>query len=258
MANAKLHIICGNCGCNDNFEYRHVEHFTGPDDQAKQMVTELACQNCSTLHVLNNNAKNRNPVHRITPIGVNGYHADCTNLSGDLTFANVEQRNKALALMVKNQLLRINEHGEYWWTNRNGDDLGLAIVNDELELEIPDTLYAGFDSIQAQVLDLSAGGNFTRVSTEDVDTLGVAQFDTEKSVFAWLDGKTLFTNKGSELITLCLEACPDTDIDKVSAALCECQDDFEHEYPEDSYSETLWSALDSARDGAIQRLKADS
>ena len=76
MANAKLHMICGNCGCNDSFEYRHVEVFTGPDDEAQHMVTELVCKNCSTLHFLDSNAKNQNPVHTISPIGNNSHHEE--------------------------------------------------------------------------------------------------------------------------------------------------------------------------------------
>lgn len=39
---AKLHIICGNCGCNDCFEYKHSEDLVGQNDESKQWKTDLA------------------------------------------------------------------------------------------------------------------------------------------------------------------------------------------------------------------------
>lgn len=257
MAKAKLHIICGNCGCNDNFEYRHVNDFTGPDDATMQQKTQLACKNCSTLHVLDNNAQNLNPVTPVAPVNPLGYQATYTNLNGDLKFASLEQRNKALALMVDNHHLSINEHGEYWWTNKQGDNLGLAIVSDnELELEIPDTLYEDFDNIQSQVLALCAGGEFSRISTEDTNEMGIANTETEKSVFVWFNGDTYFTNSGTDLITLCRKADPDCDIDLASSALCESNEEFEYHYPDADYTAVLWSALDNAREAALDNLKA--
>lgn len=256
MANAKLHIICGNCGCNDSFEYQHVNDFTGPDDAATQQKTQLVCKNCSTLHTLDHNAHNLNPVTPETPVNDLHCRATYTNLNGDLKFATLEQRNKALALMVDNRHLSINEHGEYWWTNKQGDNLGLAIVNDELDLEIPDTLYEDFDNIQSQVLALCAGGEFSRISTEDTNELGIANSETEKSLFVWCNGDTYFTNSGTDLITLCRQAAPDCDIDLASSALCESSEDFENDYPDADYPDVLWSALDKAREAAINNLKA--
>lgn len=58
MVNAKLHIICGNCGCKDMFEYEI-------DDEAKDFGdheepgTFIICKNCSTIHSLDDNAKYR-------------------------------------------------------------------------------------------------------------------------------------------------------------------------------------------------------
>lgn len=46
MANSKLHIICGNCGCNDEFTYR-----ISYDD------VFIYCNNCSTLHLLRKTVK---------------------------------------------------------------------------------------------------------------------------------------------------------------------------------------------------------
>lgn len=51
MARAKLHLICGNCGCNDMWEY-HI-HPTGRDINGVICpAVFLKCCNCSTLHDL--------------------------------------------------------------------------------------------------------------------------------------------------------------------------------------------------------------
>ncbi len=60
MVMARLHMICGNCGCNDEFEYLHDKNFVGPDDAQKQWQTTVICRNCATLHTLDDNAKNKN------------------------------------------------------------------------------------------------------------------------------------------------------------------------------------------------------
>ena len=41
MVKAKLHCICGNCGCNDMWEY-----------QIKHNECYLICNNCGTVHTL--------------------------------------------------------------------------------------------------------------------------------------------------------------------------------------------------------------
>lgn len=54
MVNARLHTICGNCGCSDMFELsidRDVEHYTKSGDY-KMDVAHLSCRNCGTLHKL--------------------------------------------------------------------------------------------------------------------------------------------------------------------------------------------------------------
>lgn len=57
MARARLHLICGNCGCNDEWEWGHVSEDV---DEGEIIVTEdvhLLCRNCTTLHSLSDNAR---------------------------------------------------------------------------------------------------------------------------------------------------------------------------------------------------------
>ena len=59
MVMARLHLICGNCGCNDEWEWNHVQEEV---DEGEIMVAEdvsIWCRNCITLHSLNSNAKIR-------------------------------------------------------------------------------------------------------------------------------------------------------------------------------------------------------
>ena len=58
MAHAKLHIICGNCGCNHMFEYHISIEINDITDEEEQCVY-LSCNNCNTLHALEDNAKLR-------------------------------------------------------------------------------------------------------------------------------------------------------------------------------------------------------
>ena len=48
---ARLHIICGNCGCNDMWEWEYQEKMLDQNE-----TVYISCGNCSTLHDLNNNA----------------------------------------------------------------------------------------------------------------------------------------------------------------------------------------------------------
>lgn len=61
MANAKLHMICGNCGCNDQFDYEiDPQGRDVSDDEPKfKPAVWVFCRNCSTLHDLAKNAKER-------------------------------------------------------------------------------------------------------------------------------------------------------------------------------------------------------
>ena len=53
MATAKLHLICGNCGCDNQWSWQHhpenENHETGED-------VYLICNNCSTIHQLSQKA----------------------------------------------------------------------------------------------------------------------------------------------------------------------------------------------------------
>lgn len=50
MVTANLHMICGNCGCSDEFSHSsYVEN-------GKPCVN-ITCNNCSTMHDLNSNSK---------------------------------------------------------------------------------------------------------------------------------------------------------------------------------------------------------
>ena len=55
MAHAKLHMICGNCGSNDQFTYKIVTDYDDDKEQDYQRIS-IACNNCSTLHCLEDNA----------------------------------------------------------------------------------------------------------------------------------------------------------------------------------------------------------
>ena len=55
MVMARLHTICGNCGCNDMFELsidRDAEYWTKEGD-FKRDTASLTCKNCATIHFLN-------------------------------------------------------------------------------------------------------------------------------------------------------------------------------------------------------------
>jgi uncharacterized Zn finger protein len=54
MARARLHVICGNCGCNDEFRFEIVpEGHDVTDTEPKfEPAVWIWCDNCSTLHNL--------------------------------------------------------------------------------------------------------------------------------------------------------------------------------------------------------------
>jgi len=57
MARARLHLICSNCGCNDEWVYRHIEEETQAQEVVQDEDIFLTCKNCGTVHSLNDNAK---------------------------------------------------------------------------------------------------------------------------------------------------------------------------------------------------------
>jgi RNase P subunit RPR2 len=52
MANARLHVICGNCGSNDDFELKIERNFNDIDGVNFEDETMITCKNCSTIHFL--------------------------------------------------------------------------------------------------------------------------------------------------------------------------------------------------------------
>ena len=56
MANSKLHIICGNCGSNDDLMFRIVKDghdiTTFANEPEFEPAVFITCRNCSTLHDL--------------------------------------------------------------------------------------------------------------------------------------------------------------------------------------------------------------
>lgn len=50
MVMARLHIICGNCGCNDDFEY--TSDYERDDDGEIETRVRIICNNCATIHAL--------------------------------------------------------------------------------------------------------------------------------------------------------------------------------------------------------------
>ena len=57
MAHARLHIICGNCGCSNMFTYKVEEEYIDIDETVMGNKVYISCENCSTLHDLEDNAK---------------------------------------------------------------------------------------------------------------------------------------------------------------------------------------------------------
>jgi len=56
MVMARLHIICGNCGCNDMFGWKHDEREEYECEVMTEEDVSLYCRNCGTIHSLNDNA----------------------------------------------------------------------------------------------------------------------------------------------------------------------------------------------------------
>jgi len=50
MARARLHIICGNCGCDDDFTYKTFKATDGEDEPINEV--QIICDNCGTIHYL--------------------------------------------------------------------------------------------------------------------------------------------------------------------------------------------------------------
>lgn len=60
MVRARLYMICGNCGCNDEFEYRTLDELVDDEGNlSNSVLVRVTCKNCSTIHSLEDNAKER-------------------------------------------------------------------------------------------------------------------------------------------------------------------------------------------------------
>jgi len=59
MVMAKLHMICGNCGCDHEFKYEIVLDFDD-DKESHYLRVSVTCENCSTIHGLEDNAEEEN------------------------------------------------------------------------------------------------------------------------------------------------------------------------------------------------------
>lgn len=57
MVMAKLHLICGNCGSHDDWEWEHKKDEYWDCELEETDDVWLRCKNCSTLHSINDNAK---------------------------------------------------------------------------------------------------------------------------------------------------------------------------------------------------------
>lgn len=60
MVRARLHLICGNCGCNDDFEYTTHDQLVDDNGEPSDHVdVSISCNNCATIHHLEDNAKHK-------------------------------------------------------------------------------------------------------------------------------------------------------------------------------------------------------
>lgn len=59
MVMARLHIICGNCGCNDEFGFQidPLGHDVTDVDVKFDPAVWISCNNCSTIHDLSETIK---------------------------------------------------------------------------------------------------------------------------------------------------------------------------------------------------------
>ena len=56
MVMASLHIICGNCGCNNSFEYDVISN-NYTEERRYYYGVNITCNNCNTIHDLEDSAK---------------------------------------------------------------------------------------------------------------------------------------------------------------------------------------------------------
>jgi hypothetical protein len=52
MVRARLHLICGNCGCNHEWTWKHRKA-----NEFDPETVSIICNNCCTIHAIEDNAK---------------------------------------------------------------------------------------------------------------------------------------------------------------------------------------------------------
>ena len=57
MVMARLHLICGNCGCNDEWKWEYDAESCDMGDGTFEPDVSINCNNCATRHSLSENAK---------------------------------------------------------------------------------------------------------------------------------------------------------------------------------------------------------
>ena len=90
MVRARLYLICGNCGCNDDWEWECKPEEVCESEVVADQDVYLWCRNCSTLHSMNGNAKMRKePYRRCTQCKAPKKGAKCWKC-GEATFEPCE------------------------------------------------------------------------------------------------------------------------------------------------------------------------
>jgi hypothetical protein len=64
MVRANLHVICGNCGCNDEMSYKIEKDGHDFGDRMEDAV-HIFCKNCCTLHDLSDTVKVDEPKEKV-------------------------------------------------------------------------------------------------------------------------------------------------------------------------------------------------
>ncbi len=59
MVRARMYLICGNCGCNDEFSFQidPKGHDFSDEEPKFEPAVFISCNNCSTIHDLSGNAE---------------------------------------------------------------------------------------------------------------------------------------------------------------------------------------------------------
>jgi len=61
MVRARLHVICGNCGCNDSFTYSidPEGHDMSDEEVVFDPSVNIYCDNCGTIHDLSDTVEEK-------------------------------------------------------------------------------------------------------------------------------------------------------------------------------------------------------